>query len=250
MKGMEFKAWLFLLVAALAGCGGAGSPGHGSLAVVVSNSKGFDANAEHGRIERFVVRVEGEGIAEPIEAIFAGDATEGVVDDVPVGEGRIVSVEAVNSNGAVIREGESFDVSVTDELTSVAVQMQAVPIFTNLANGAAVDNTRLAFRLFSDPQNPVVVEELSGGASAALVDASEGISEICLDASTGMGRLSPRLMEPGERLFVVRDVVTGRSSSALVKLLDGTKRRPAPLFGAGDNSARAVVRIGAAGKEF
>jgi len=246
--GMKIHIGLLVLAVATAGCGVAGAPGEGSVAVVVSNSKSFDPNARHGRVESYVVTIEGEGIAEPIEASFEGDATEGIIDGVPVGRDRTVSVVAVNPNGATIRAGESSGVSITEGLTPVEVQMQAVPIFTNIRDGAAIDNTRLVFRLFSDPQNPVVAEEISDGVSSGIADASLGVAEIQLDVATGTGKLSPLVMPPGDRRFVVRDLVTGRSSSVLVKLLDGSKRRGAPFFGAGADTAGASFRFGSVGE--
>ncbi|MBN1282868.1 MAG: hypothetical protein JXA24_03755 [Proteobacteria bacterium] len=235
MTAEEMKRILALLaLLALAGCGAdpwQGSGG-GALAVTVKNAASFDPAAEHGRIVSYRVSVSGEGIEEPIVALFDGGADGGVVAGVPVGEGRTVAVEAVNPNEAVIRAGESFGVKVGGGLTEVEVEMEAVPIFTNIAEGNAVDNTRLLFRIFSDPSNPVVVHEISHGADTALVDASTSLAELYLDESTGMGRFAPALMEPGRRSFEVRDLVSGRSSAASVLVLDGTRRRPAPLVAA------------------
>lgn len=229
---------------AIAGCGGGADFATGSLAVQVTNAKSFDPRAPHGRIERYVVRIEGEGIAPPIEATFAGDVAGGVIDHVPVGERRLITVEAINPNDATIRAGEEENVTVTDEQTTVAVAMEAVPIFTNLTQGTAIDNTRLAFRLFSDPAHPVVVEEIAGEAATALVDAATSVADIQLDAATGLGRLSPALLAPGRHRFAVRDVASGRQSTAEVLLLDGTKRRAAPLFAAGSSDGSVATRVG------
>nr|HPM41964.1 hypothetical protein [bacterium] len=124
------------------------------------------------------------------------------------------------------------------------VEMEAVPIFTNVADGAVVDNTRMVFRVFSDPKNPVIVEEMRRGESLPLVDASTSASEVALDAVTGQGSISPVLMEPGSRRFAVRDLVTGRRSEAGVLLLDGTKRRPAPLFSAATVGPKLSAAVG------
>ena len=229
---------------ALAGCSGGAGEGAGSLAVSVKNARSFDPKAKHGRIETYEVKIEGEGIASPIVSFFPGDAEEGVIEGVPVGEERTVSVSAANPNGATIRAGETSGVRVTDGLTEVSVEMEAVPIFTNVADGAVVDNTRMVFRLFSDPKNPVVVEEVKRGGSQALVDASTNAAEIALDVVTGEGRLSPSLMEPGSRRFAVKDLITGRRSEAGVLLLDGTKRRPAPIFPAAVTGPRLSAAVG------
>lgn len=231
----EMRRIIYLLaLLALAGCGAPldGADG-GGLAVRVKSAAAFDTTIEHGRVVSYRVIVEGEGIDVPIAAEFPGDAEEGVIEGVPAGEGRTVRVEAINGNGARIREGEAFGVRVGGGMNQVEVVLEAVPIFTNLAQGNAVENTRLVFKVFSDPANPVIVEEGSGGGVTALIDAATNVAELYLDQSTGTGRLAPVLMEPGERTFSVRDAVTGRSNSVGVRVVDGTAARPAPLVSLG-----------------
>lgn len=231
----SLAAAIAAILALLVACGG-GDPGAagggGSLALRIRNAKGFNPAIEHGRVARFVVRIEGPGIAAPIEASFPGDAEEGVVEGVPAGADRIVSVRAENGNGAVIRAGEAPGVEVGDGLTEVEMALEAVPIFANLADGAAVENTRLVFRLFSDPESVVVVEDRTSGAPAILADLASREELVHLDASTGLGRLAPAVMAPGERLFAVRDAATGRETAVHVFVLDGKGRRPAPLASA------------------
>lgn len=209
----------------------------------VIGAKGFNPRIAPGRVERYAVKIEGPGIASPIVAEFPGDAESGLVEGVPVGDGRVVSVTAMNANAATILAGETPGVEVDDGLTTVEIALEAVPIFTNLADGAAVDNTRLVFRLFSDPAHPVVVEEMGGGDAAALADASTGGTEIALDASTGLGVLAPVPLAPGDHRFSVRDVATGRSSSAEVRLLDGARRKGAPFVAAAHSDARTSARF-------
>jgi hypothetical protein len=239
MDAHELKRILALLgLLVLGGCGGgAGGNGDGGSVVInVTGAKSFDARAEHGRIERYEVRISGEGIENVIVADFAADATEGVVEGVPIGEGRRVDVRAINPNGSIIRAGEALGVKVDGGLNAVDVAMEAVPIFTNIASGNAVDNTRLIFKVFSDPAHPVIVEEVGAGGPLPMLDASRGVPEFQVDASTGMGRLAPAVMEPGKRTFAVTDLVTGRQSLALVRVLEGRGRRAAPVVSAASTS--------------
>lgn len=236
----------FLGLLSIAGCGGGDvdmKGTHGALAVKVTNAKSFNPKVEHGRIERYVVRIEGDGITEPIVAEFPGSATEGVVEGVPVGGNRTVSVEAKNPNSVVIRAGEEPGVSVGDGETSVEVALEAVPIFTNLTDGAAIDNTRLVFRLFSDPGRPLMIEDSTGGGGSPLADASTNLPQVNLDQATGLGQLAPGLIAPGERGFVVRDLITGRGSSVSIRLLDGTERKAAPFVAAGMISVDATSAL-------
>ncbi|MFA4971591.1 MAG: hypothetical protein WC683_03180 [bacterium] len=228
----EMKRIIALLaLLALAGCGAGefSGAGGGMLAVRVRHAASFNPNIEHGRIEMYRVTVDGEGMERPIVATFDGNAEEGIVSGVPTGDNRTVAVEAVNPNDAVIRAGEAFGVKVNGGVTEVPVDMEAVPIFTNIASGNTIDNTRLVFKLFSDPSNPVEVLEYEGDEQTALVDASTNLSEIYLDQSTGLGKFAPLPIRPGKREFEVRDMLTGRSHRAIVLMIDGTHRRPAPL---------------------
>jgi hypothetical protein len=238
-------AFGLLILLAAAGCGGKGgaAPGEGSLAVAISGARSFNPNIEHGKIAKYVVTIAGEGIASPIVAEFSGDAAEAVIDGVPTGEGRTVVVTAHNPNDATIRAGEAYNVEVDGDLTEVPVAMQAVPIFTNIADGATVDNTRLVFKVFADPAHPAAIEERGESERQVLVDASTSSPQVVLDLATGLGRHAPALIAPGEHRFAIVDLATGRESEAAVLLVDGTGRRPAPIVSA----AMAMPRVRACG---
>lgn len=233
---------------AAAACGTPDGGAGGSLAVSIRGVEGFNPSIAAGKIALYRVRIEGPGIAAPIEASFPADAAGGVIDGVPVGGGREVSVTAENINDVAIRAGEASGVEVGDGPNEVDVVLQAVPIFTNLADGAAVDNTRLVFRVLADPAHPTIVENRTAGADAA--GAASGFSAgVSLDAATGLGMFTPSLMPPGERIFAVRDAVTGRESIVRVMLLDGAKRRAAPLMAAAGAVPAMTVRVAPFGKE-
>lgn len=234
---------LFILCIAIAGCGSAPQGEGGAIAVEVIGAQSFNPRIAPGGIERFAVMIEGPGIATPLTAEFPGDAAGGIIEGVPVGSGRIIAVQAINANGAAIRAGEAHGVEVDDGLTNVAVELEAVPIFTNIADGAFIDNTRLVFRLFSDPAHGVVIDGEANGMTEALADASTGAVEIQLDASTGLGRCAPTPLPPGEYRFTVRDAVTGRSSVATVRLLDGSRQRGAPFVTAAQSGSKGWARV-------
>lgn len=249
MTAEEIKKILAILgLLALSACGGStSSQSRGaSLAVTILNSKSFSPTIEHGRVQTYRVQIEGEGIAEPIVAEFSGDADEGLIENVPAGAGRFVSVLAINGNDVTIRAGESENIEIGDGENTVDVALDAVPIFTNLTDNSSIDNTRLVFRLFSDPGNPVQVEEIGGSAPEILADASTNQSLIWPSGATGLGHLSPPLFLPGPHTFKVRDVITGRFSEVSIVLVDGAKRKPAPLAAAVRTLAGVSQKAGGA----
>ena len=235
MTDERIKQLLALLaLLALAGCGESGfAPAGNVLAIKVTGTQSFNPAIDHGVIDKYRVTVEGLDIEKPIVAVFDGDADEGLIDGVPAGDNRQVSVEAINLNSVVIRAGETAGVHVGGGVTEVVVDLEAVPIFTNLASGNVVENTRLVMRIFADPAHPVIVEDLFGRSPEILADASSGLSQIHTDRSTGKGVLIPPLLPPGEHGFVIRDAVTHRSSEVSILLLPGARRRPAPFVAAG-----------------
>lgn len=241
------------------GSGPVGSPsvtsGLGTLSVSITGSKtpglgtkAFNPNTEHGRIETYSVKIEGPGIPEVIAQEFPGDVTEGVIENVPVGENRVVSVTATNPNGVIIRAGETPGVQVGGDITPVSVALEAVPIFTNLADDNVVPNTRLVIKVFSDPADPVIIEDEflgdavqpQGNAATVLVDISTNQQELYPDPS-GNAKLTPTRLVAGRHSLTAKSALTGRLSSVLVRLTDGTKLKAAPLFSGGIVRQRAKL---------
>ncbi len=214
----------------------------GSLAVRVDGARSFNPSISHGRIKLYRVTVEGEGIAEPIVAEFDGGASEGVIENIPSGNDRLVSVEAINENDVTIRAGEALDVRVGGGDSDVDVRMESVPIFTNLTDGNVVENSHLAIRLFADPYGLLVVDDTRDGELNALADVSNGFNEIYLDRSSGMGVLTPGDLAPGKHTLTVRNIETSRETSVDVFIVSGD-RKPAPFIAAGSLGAGSSGRM-------
>lgn len=249
---MKIKIMTVGLLAVLAGCGGNGGAGGeqtaadkeisaydgpaGMVKAVVTNSKSFNPNISHGLIDQYKVTITGEGIENPIVATFGGNETSGVVDNVPAGGNRKIKVEAINPNEQKIREGDLENVEIlSGGITEVEVSMDSVPVFANLADGAVMPNTRLVARVFSDPADSVTVEDDFNGANFSL-------SGVLASASSGLSAVAPPLMQEGQHKFTVKSLKTGRSTTVSVRLVDGTKQRPAPISNAGSNApAKAGV---------
>lgn len=246
MKRVSNKILFFVLLLFISSCGGGGGgfaekgsgvdigSGGGGLELVVKNAKSFNPSISHGMILNYRVTITADDLENPIVVNFDGSSTEGVINDVPAGENRSILVEAVNPNGAVIREGETEGVEVKGgEVADAEVSLEPVPIFTNLSDGNSLANTRLIFKVFAEPGSQIIVEELLNENQSPLLDASTLLPDVSLDQSTGLGFLSPSLQFCGEHTYIVRDLNTNRSSSVKVDLTDGAKGRAAPLFAAG-----------------
>ena len=245
---------LAILILLFTSCGGGGSATSSSqssctgacgvVKLFVTGSKSFNPKIDHGRIVSYRVTITGDGIDTPIVATFDGSATEGVIDSIPTGPNKQITVEAINPNDLTIRQGEKSDVTIEGGKTAdVEVHMESVPIFTNIADGGIIDNTRLIFQIFSDPASPVKVEDITSDATSAIADISTMATEVSLDTSTGLGRMAPALQLTGEHKYKVFDVSTGRSSVVTVKILDGTKRKGAPFVAAGNSESTARRRV-------
>lgn len=203
--------------------------GSGRLALRITGARSFNPAITPGQIVQYDITVSGEGF-EPVRTVVAGGATEATITGIPTGAHRMVHVAAVNPNQQKIREGEATDVEVPDDaVAEVRVAMQAVPVITNVAEGAVVANTRLRLRIFSDPASIVELVSDTGGASAVLTDVAENRPTVATDAATGVAAFVPPKLAPGEYRLTVRDAKTGRKSQVNVVVTDGARDRAAPI---------------------
>lgn len=203
--------------------------GSGKVALAISGAKSFNPSITPGQIVQYEITVSGEGF-DPVKTVIPGDATEATVEGIPTGAHRMVHVAAVNPNQQKIREGEATDVEVPDDaVTEVPITLQAVPVITNVAEGAYVANTRLRFRIYSDPASLVELTSATGETSVALTDVVENRPAVATDAATGLATFVPPKLAPGDYLLTVRDAKTGRKSQVTVVVTDGGRERAAPL---------------------
>lgn len=226
------------MTAVLAACGGgAGSPalvmapgsGSGQVALAITGAKSFNPLITPGQITQYDITISGEGF-EPVKTVVAGDATEATIAGIPTGAHRMVHVAAVNPNQQMIREGEAVDVEIpADAVAAVPITLQAVPVITNVADGAIVTNSRLRFSIFSDPASLVELTSSTGEASAVLTDVVENRPIVATDAATGVAAFVPPKLAPGDYLLTVRDAKTGRKSQVNLVVTDGSRERAAPL---------------------
>lgn len=117
---------LFTLLVALAGCGGGSSQnsssatsGTGAIAVKVALDSGTGnvTKADVNDITTIRFIVSGPGMAA-ITQDFAASAGKGVIDGVPVGTGRLLTVQGLTVAGSIISSGEAKNITVIANQTS------------------------------------------------------------------------------------------------------------------------------------
>ncbi|MBI2345697.1 MAG: hypothetical protein HYV03_02165 [Deltaproteobacteria bacterium] len=222
MMRTYFSSLCLLLVVGCAGCGGHGGTSlanGGALQLVVTGAKAVADAPARTRVTSYRVIISGPDIA-PIDVLFDGTVDSGIIDGIPVGTDRRIDVTAQNADG----EG--------GETAAVEVALDIVPIFANLRDGNTVPNTRLRLDLLGAPGHLLEVET---GALATGVAA---------DMSTGAATVVPPRLAPGQYEIRVRDLKTGRASTVAVQIVDGTKRRGAPLVVAGSQATEVGDAIG------
>jgi len=208
----------------------------GTIKAIVTGSKSFNPNISHGKIVKYKITITGEGIEAPVVAEIDGTADSGTVEGVPSGDERTVRVEAINPNELSIRDGEVSGVHVSSgETEDVEITLESVPVFANIKSGASIPNTRFIVRVFSDPKDPVMVEDEFGGSIAAMTDVSTSGIEISPNVVTGIASISPALLSVGEHSLTAKNYRTNRSSNVIVRIIDGTKQKGAPFFSVKEN---------------
>lgn len=245
------KRVIILMTMGIAACGGGASSfsvspsssnavpgGAGQIALKVSGAKSFNPNITPGQIKHYLITVSGDDFSS-IQTVVAGDATEATIDGIPTGAHRTVTIAALNPNDQTIREGEANDVAIPGGVaTEVPITMQAVPVITNVADGAFVANSRLRLNIFSDPATIVELTADTGQTVMTLNDVVENRPMVATDASSGVASFVPSKMVPGDYTLTVRDSKTGRKSQVSIVVTDGARERGAPLV----SGARSVDR--------
>jgi len=238
---------IILLAIIFSACGQVGedkSLTSGELAsarVIVSGSKSRVKDQNYSQIYTYRVEVSGPGIDQPIVKDFAGDSESGTIDGIPVGKDRVVKVQAINTRGKILREGETENVAVGKGVNDIGVSLDAVPIFTNLQDGNVIPLNRLVIRVFSDPEDLVQIKREKK-------NQIETLNEFNPDMSTGLFSMTPKLPEKGEYTFIAESKITGRSSTVTVRIIDGINAIPASVYSSGYvNAYKDEVSVGRVG---
>lgn len=236
MTMKKISLFLFAFCLVLAGCGGgASTPGisfsqnkgdAGYLQLNVSGSRG-KSFSERTRIDAYKVILEGEGLARKEETLPGG--SKGLlIDGIPAGPHRTITIQGLNVFGEVLREGSLAGLNVEKgKRIQADVVLQAIPLSLNFKEEDHWSNQRLYFHLFSDPGHLLSVkgEEFFQDVAAK--------TDRLHTSLQGEAKFYPGPLPAGNYRFEVLDRTNGRSRVHTLHLWDGTKRKGAPLFSAG-----------------
>lgn len=233
-----------LALIVLAACSGFGEGDVGiegrNLAITALNSRSFNPDIVHGRIDYYQIKVTAPDLKIPFVARFGGSVDAAKMPGIPTGVDRTIAIEAINPNGLVIRRGAKEGVSVIPgEYSHIEIVMHSVPIFTNVADKSAVCNTNMDFRVFGEPGSKLEILEKMGGDMKAVIEPTTGRALVNTAPEEGMFEHTPGELKLGVHSFMVRDVDSEESSEVTLTLYQATVRPGIALVSGG-----RVVRQG------
>lgn len=182
-------------------------------------------------LDSFEVTIEGEEMEAPFRKSLKADAKGMVLENLPLGRGRSLTVRGLNADGELLRLGkiESLKLDSTAG-ESVALKLNAVPLVLNLRNEDQISNRRLFFRLFADPGEHLSVR-LNGTVLGERVADPRGIASF----------YHPDL-PPGRHSFTILNLENDLTTELNVSVWEGSQTLGAPLSAASD--VRTVSSFG------
>lgn len=179
-----------------------------------------DQLPEVQKVRRFRIIVEGTDLSEPFELALPVETQKTLLADIPEGQTRILTVEALNLYGEVVRRRRLEGITIDKEIREpIVVSLLTVPLFTNLRDGNVVVVSRLEILGVGEPGGRVEIEDQHQGTAEMLVDQSTGQLRLSTSQDLGQFGLVPPSLGLGLHLFRVRDVETGEQSEKLVRLI-------------------------------
>lgn len=181
-----------------------GEPGYVHLNI--TNAKDLSPS-EVGTITSYKIRLEGDDFA-PIEQIISNDASGVVIQGIPIGTNRHISVWALNRDGQILREGLLNNVTISTGKIELSIPLLSVPMVLNLEEGSAVSNQDLFFDLLTDPGHYLTVKT------------TMPLGEVVADPQ-GFASFYPDILPAGYYQFTIVDEDSGKSRLLSLRLYEG-----------------------------
>lgn len=241
---MSLKTLALLILLGTVGTGFACTPpkemsgnpaGAGFIALQIENARspeGFSALSISAlpspRLEvvKFKVTVTGEGIEPPILVEADRAATEIEVLGIPPGPARSILIEALNSEGEVIRRRRIDNVTISPGVvTPIQTSLNTVPLILNLRNGGIVITRNLKIVGFGEPGSTLeVTSETKDGTLSLAISPDGDPIVVSPSLSTGLFELIPGERPLGRQTITVTDNGSKESSSVTVSVITGDDR--------------------------
>lgn len=196
----------------------------GFLNLDLNENQEFNPNVAHGEIDRYKVTITGSTLLAPIVQYYEADTTSASFDGFVDGTTLNILVEYININGLTVRRGYSETVSITaGETTTASLNINNVPIFANVSDGATVYNNRFAPEIFAPGEIEFQIRDFFNTNESILEDIDSDLAyfSISEDDPTSTLTINVPELSTGEHELTVTDMDTGESSSVTINILDG-----------------------------
>lgn len=219
---------------------------HGQLKVALPSTSDFPSVMA---IREYRVTISADDMPEPLVATSPVETSTSVtIPNIPAGSSRHLVVAALNSAGQTVREGEALLDIVAGQTAKADIDLDVVPVVTNLINGAYRPKDRLWLDVLTDPDQTFGVEVLDATASIALADLATQTTTVKVDSQFGRRRFYLPPLSAGRHTLRISDPASGRSS--LVELVVGSTPTEAVSLSSGgwknDINQSATGQIGGA----
>lgn len=177
------------------------------------------------------------------ERVIAYNSSIAHLKDLPSGSYKMIEVLGKNIRGDTVRYARAGSLSVSKgQQNSISLQLNPVPIFANIRNNAVEFNTRFRPVIVGFPNETLSVwhKKSDDAELSALLDVVSNSNEPQLTSDKATYDYSPKMLDVGEYDLVVEDRITGLQTNVQIRLLDGSKIRPAPVNGAGAVTASSL----------
>lgn len=233
MKNRFYKIFWTLLIltlgAAITSCTGStpnGLPSSqtGFLSLSLNETQEFNPNVSHGEIDRYKVTITGSTLIAPIVKYYEAGTTSASFDGFADGATLTVLIEYINANGLTVRRGQSQTLTITaGQTTAAAVDVNNVPVFANVRDGATVYNNRFVPEVFAPGAIEFQVSDFFNASESILTDVDSGLASFSINEDDPTSTLSINVPElsAGDHELTVTDTDTGESSTITVTILEG-----------------------------
>lgn len=184
------------------------------LALTVRDESHFDPpKSSYNEVDHFVITVSGAGLIAPLVKTYPAETQNAEIDGIAAGAVVDVKVEAFNRDGYIFKRGYSENVAIDESVQNAILNIEHVPIFTNLTSHSLPVAGRLHFKTFSNPAHAISLTAIDAEGRTLLIENSDGATHVRGDADTGIAHWYPKNLPAGTYRLILRDEDNRESST-------------------------------------